>query len=304
MKKRRVGTTSMAIVLIAFGVIIFIAQINHISAVNLAIKFWPMILFLLGGEILWYSYRYKEEDINIRYDIFSIFIILVIVFMNLGIYGLIETGLMTKVNRMVLSENYTFSIPYNEIQVDDTIEKIVINQPNYYNLTIRTEENNKLLYSGHVDIAADSEEKAKELLNKEHMIAKKSGNTLYVSFMERPSYNRENYIRPYDTTLIIPKNKKVEITGGNDLQLVLDDIKNDWVIDSINRVKIRLDENIDAKINAFVQYQEILKGNVKWSSIEEGTEEKPKVKGELIYKNGSNNINILNCDEVFVDELK
>ncbi len=49
-KKRRVGTISMAIVLIAFGILIFIAQINKVSAVELAIKFWPAVLFLLGGE--------------------------------------------------------------------------------------------------------------------------------------------------------------------------------------------------------------------------------------------------------------
>ncbi len=75
----------MALVLIAFGILIFISQINKVSAVELGIKFWPAILFLLGGEILWYSYRYKDEDINIKYDVFSIFIVLIIVGINLAI---------------------------------------------------------------------------------------------------------------------------------------------------------------------------------------------------------------------------
>ena len=77
----------MAIVLIALGITIFIAQINNLSAVKLSIKFWPIMLFLIGGEILWYSYKYKDEDVIIKYDVFSIFIVLLIVVVNLGIYG-------------------------------------------------------------------------------------------------------------------------------------------------------------------------------------------------------------------------
>jgi len=61
MKNKRVGTISMAIVLIGFGILIFIAQINKLSAVELAIKFWPGILILLGIEILIYSYAGKKR---------------------------------------------------------------------------------------------------------------------------------------------------------------------------------------------------------------------------------------------------
>ncbi len=102
MSKRRVGTISMAIVLIAFGILIFVAQINKVSAVQLVIKFWPAILFLLGGEILWFSYRYKDEDAIIRYDIFSIFIVFTIVFINIILYGLIEVGIIDKITTMIL----------------------------------------------------------------------------------------------------------------------------------------------------------------------------------------------------------
>ena len=96
LKTRRVGTISMAIILIAFGVLIFIAQINSLSAVELAVKFWPMILILLGGEILWVSFKEKKENESflIRYDIFSMFIVMVVLFVNICIYGLVETGIM------------------------------------------------------------------------------------------------------------------------------------------------------------------------------------------------------------------
>ncbi len=52
MENKRVGTISMGIVLIGFGILILVAQINKISAVELAVKFWPTILMLIGGEVL------------------------------------------------------------------------------------------------------------------------------------------------------------------------------------------------------------------------------------------------------------
>lgn len=105
MKNKRVGTISMAIVLIGFGILILIAQINTISAVELGIKFWPMILILLGGEVLWYSFKSKdEEDMRIRYDVFSIFIVMVILSVNIGIYGFIETGVMDLIKLKVNEE--------------------------------------------------------------------------------------------------------------------------------------------------------------------------------------------------------
>lgn len=110
MKTRRVGTISMAIVLIGFGILIFIAQINKLSAVELAIKFWPSILILLGGEILWVNFKEKKENENfiIRYDIFSMFIVMVILFVNMAIYGLLETGIMDYIKVKVHNETYRY----------------------------------------------------------------------------------------------------------------------------------------------------------------------------------------------------
>lgn len=300
MSKRRVGTISMAIVLIAFGILIFVAQINKVSAVQLAIKFWPAILFLLGGEILWFSYRYKDEDMLIKYDVLSVFIVLIIVFVNIGIYGLIETGVMNKINHMVSSQTFNYKIPYNEIEVKGNINKIVINSPDYSNLTIRTEESKKITGTGSLNIATANEKEAKELLNNEYILTKESDNILYISFANTSSYNNGVYsVQAYDFSLIIPEDKEVEVNGGNDLQLIMDKVKADWVIDNVNHSQIRVSNEIDAKLKANVSNKEGLQGNVKWdiTEVEDGAE------GELVYGEGKNSINILNSNEVAVNEL-
>ena len=296
----------MAIVLIAVGIIMLIAQVNDVSAVKLSMKFWPAVLFLLGGEILWYSYKYSDEEVKIKYDVFSVFIVLLIVGMNLGIYGLMETGLMTNVTSRLSSQSFNYQLPFKEVEVGNEIEKIVINSPNSTNLTLRSDGSNKIVSSGSINVTSDSEEKAKEFLNDEYIVTNVSGNIMYISFMDRPNYNDGIYSAyPYDYEFTLPEDKKVEINGGDNLKLIANSIKSDWIIDNVGRIKMRAGKDLNAKIKTLVDSREILQGNAKWNITEDNNgEEISKVKAELIYGDGESSINILNPGEVVVDEIE
>ncbi|MDR7869402.1 MAG: hypothetical protein RIN55_00990 [Tissierellaceae bacterium] len=117
MKIKRVGTISMAIVLIGFGLVLFIAQFSKISAVELSIKFWPAILMLLGGELLYCGYRSQKDkdDVIIKYDVFSIFIVTSILFVNVGLYGLMETGILDYIKLRVRDETNRYEVRMEEI---------------------------------------------------------------------------------------------------------------------------------------------------------------------------------------------
>lgn len=117
MKTKRVGTISMAIVLIGFGLVMLIAQFSKISAVELSIKLWPGILILLGGELLYCGYRRQKDndDVIIKYDVFSVFIVTIILIMNIGIYGLVETGIMDYIKLRVHDETYRYEVRMEEI---------------------------------------------------------------------------------------------------------------------------------------------------------------------------------------------
>lgn len=118
MKTKRVGTISMAIVLIGFGVVLLIAQFSKISAVELSIKFWPAILMLLGGELLYCGYRRQKDkdDVVIKYDVFSIFIVTSILIVNIGLYGLMETGILDYIKLRVADETYRYEVRMEENQ--------------------------------------------------------------------------------------------------------------------------------------------------------------------------------------------
>mgnify|MGYP006894383567 CR=1 FL=1 len=89
-----------------------------------------------------------------------------------------------------------------------------------------------------------------------------------------------------------------------ELQLIANSIKNNWIIDNVNSTKIRLGKNMNLKINASIDDQEILRGNAKWNITENNNEEGSNIKGQLLYGDGNNSINILNSDVIVVDELK
>ncbi len=116
MKTKRVGTISMAIVLIGFGLLLFIGQFSKISALDLSIKLWPAILILLGGELLYCGYRRHkdQDDLIIKYDVFSIFIVTSILIVNIGLFGLMETGIMDYIKLRVADETYIYEINMEE----------------------------------------------------------------------------------------------------------------------------------------------------------------------------------------------
>lgn len=120
-KIKRVGTISMGIVLVAFGLVLFIAQFSKISALELSIKLWPAILVLLGGELLYCGYRRQKDkdDVIIKYDIFSIFIVTSILIVNIGLYGLMETGILDYIKLRVRDETYRYEVRMEEIYNQD-----------------------------------------------------------------------------------------------------------------------------------------------------------------------------------------
>lgn len=91
----------MAIILIALGVLIFISQISKSSTLYIALKLWPLFLILLGLEILFYRFFYKEE-IQVKYDIFSILLVFVILITNLSLFALTETGIIAEIIKHII----------------------------------------------------------------------------------------------------------------------------------------------------------------------------------------------------------
>lgn len=85
----------MGLLLIALGVIMLVSQILEVSLIEYIIKWWPIVLISIGLEILIYVFLSKQEDTKVKYDVFSIIIISILVIVSVGVYvvtGLIASG--------------------------------------------------------------------------------------------------------------------------------------------------------------------------------------------------------------------
>lgn len=82
-KTRRVGTLTMGLALIATGLLIAVAMFAPALDLTLALRLCPLLLVVLGCEVLFFSLRSKDD--KIKYDWLSMFVCFILVVGSLGL---------------------------------------------------------------------------------------------------------------------------------------------------------------------------------------------------------------------------
>lgn len=77
----------MGILLIAMGLLLLISEIIGADGLAIIMRWWPIILVTLGIEILIYVFFSKEEQPKIKYDGLSIFLVIFLILVSTGFYG-------------------------------------------------------------------------------------------------------------------------------------------------------------------------------------------------------------------------
>ena len=119
----------LGILMIVLGVVILTAQFKQVAILDMLLTWWPVILVLIGAEILVQAYTAREEQPKIKYDAFSILIIFIMVFFSIGMYAFTSSGVMEGIAWMVESSHVPADIPSQRISVDEGLEKVVVSAP-------------------------------------------------------------------------------------------------------------------------------------------------------------------------------
>jgi hypothetical protein len=77
----------MGILLIATGLLLFTGEIQGFNGAVLIMRWWPVILIVLGLEILAYIVFSHEEQPKIKFDGLSIFLAILVILVSSGVYG-------------------------------------------------------------------------------------------------------------------------------------------------------------------------------------------------------------------------
>ena len=82
MKQRRVGTLTLGIVLVVYGVLFLVHTFCSSLKYYYIFQFWPVILLILGCEILYCTLRYRNE--KFIYDFVAIIMIVMVMIFSMG----------------------------------------------------------------------------------------------------------------------------------------------------------------------------------------------------------------------------
>lgn len=119
-KQIRIGKVTFGVVLILVGIIIFIQTILSLNILRYVLMLWPLVLIILGIEIL--VYRNKE---NIKYDIWgSIFTLIIIGIVSL--FSIVNYG----VNKILYDKDIKSAIINYRAQDEKTLifnDKVTLN---------------------------------------------------------------------------------------------------------------------------------------------------------------------------------
>ncbi|KEI87616.1 hypothetical protein EXM98_04445 [Clostridium botulinum] len=82
LKGRRVGTLTAGIILVVFGVMFLLRLVTANINISLIASLWPIILVILGVEIILAYIINKEE--KMKYDFGAIILVIILVFFAMG----------------------------------------------------------------------------------------------------------------------------------------------------------------------------------------------------------------------------
>jgi hypothetical protein len=303
MRTWRVGTFSMGGSLLFLGLFLFFSRFLGFSMVQVMSAWWPILLIVLGVEILLYLFLSRQEKPMLKYDFLSIFFVGLMGTTGIAFAVISSTGLMDKVEELIAREERSFELPAYSYQMDDSIKRVVVRTVGY-DMTIEATEENEVSMFGTYRV--QTAKKDKLLKTAEDLIsANKRGDTLYLNVKTLP-----NEVGPFDlqgnvaATLLVPSNVKLEVIGnGNELTLKPRTLANDWNIESASSVMVDVAKNSDLKVAA-VRVEDVRGKDGEWK-VSEDTASSEGIENSSVLKNavyqageGKHRINIVNAYNV------
>ncbi len=311
MRKWRVGTVSMGLSLVLLGVLLFITQIKGKFMFEPFLVWWPIILFVLGIEIIVYLFLSKQENPIVKYDFISILFVGILGTIGIGFTILTSMGLLTELQTLVVAEDKSFNLPSIEEEIPDNIKRIVL-ETNDHEAKIEGSDVNQINIFGTYSAKVNPNSNPPIADKDNYTLTKIVGDTMYVTIKatSRHSGPFSTYMA-IDPTIIVPVNVRLEVRGKhNTIELHPGSLENHWTVDGPSYVTMHLEKNNDVLLSA-TSRNKPQNGNVKWDSIEisdkGGIDEFEEEVNDKLYKgtlkigNGIFHLNIFNSELISVN---
>lgn len=310
MRKWRVGSVSMGLSLIMLGILLFLSQVKETQMFEPLLVWWPLILVVLGIEIVLYLFLSKQEHPIVKYDLLSIFFVGVIGTIGIGFTLLASTGLVDEVQAFLGAEHQTIDLPEVEEQLPNTIKRIVL-ETNSSSTKIESSSTSNLYVFGTYEATVDPKGKPLIASKSDYVFTKVVGDTMYVTIKD-PS----NKSGPFDTyttmepTVVIPTTVQLEVRGEhNQISLYPGFIENHWIVDGGGHVNVYVSKENNVLLSA-TSNSDLQNGNINWdemtrpesnNSEEVFGDQSNLYKGTLKLGEGTYQLSIFNSDSISVN---
>lgn len=268
MRQWRVGTISMGLTLIILGIILFSTKIIGFDLTSIMMSWWPLILVVLGIEILVYLFKSKETTPLLKYDFLSIIFVGIIGMVGISFMIIQTIGLADYAQAYISSEYRTYDLPQLNYDLDKSVKRIVVETGNHP-LTVEGINSQEIAMFGTYGVFAH---KTEELVKNsdDYVSVNKKDDTVYISMKNVPiKYNRHQQFPAVSATLLVPQNIKLEVNSNyNDLTIKPRKLLSNWNIDRAANIDVQLNAESDILLIADT-IREISTENDGWEIITE-----------------------------------
>lgn len=215
MRQWKVGTITMGLLLVTVGIISILSQSLGISLIEAILKWWPVTLIMLGLEVLTSSFLSKGDHAALKFDGFSIFITLLILFLSTGAY-FVQNVLKGGIAGQIINFNYPSRYETKEnknytIELDGSTKLILTNHLG--DVSVKKSSTNKIELEADIVVKNNDEEYAKSIIDslikieKANIIQVDSTISNYLSDKYRIQNISINY------TIKVPENIDIEVNN-------------------------------------------------------------------------------------------
>ncbi|WP_371068940.1 hypothetical protein [Sediminibacillus sp. JSM 1682029] len=252
MKKWRVGSVSMGAALILLGTVIMLSQFFDWDATTVLLAWFPLILIVLGVEIILYVYMSRQEQPVVKYDILSIVFITFLGGVALILFIGATTGLLDKIKTTVQAEEVEATLPPIEKNIGDKVKKIVLESAEGTRLETNNTGAIHIFGTFHSSTASKKDIKPEEVASF-HQV----GDTLYVEMLEAPTSQFGYDDSRFTATVSIPGNMETEVRSWLDeARLNLAAIKSNWSLTEVDEVYLTNPDKADVQLHTENIWQE------------------------------------------------
>ncbi len=261
----------MGLSLIGLGVGLFLGRFSDSFTFANLFKFWPLILVVLGLEMVLFNILsgIKGAKFGFTYDILSIFLVLLMLFVSAGLVAMESTGVLNLAQRALGTAQHYVETEKVQFLADASLKTLVLDiREGTSNLRTYDGDEIKLsiVYNGYFASLEEARQYAQEQL----VSTQKVGDTLFVQVYS-PSRGRlsDPNVRQ-EVTVLIPASLDVELNQSRgEVNLDLAGFQSNWAVrrrDSHHDLNVVLEGVNDARVRVELGKSGKLLGNVDWDS--------------------------------------